>query len=259
MLDSVMYPSHEEIDETLAANGCVEGIDLSLLDFASLARDDEYGFERCVVRDVHIKSDALRGSVWRDCQFLNCTFKGCDVREAVFENCHFFNAETAEGSTFRFCELEGTRFVSCDLSVGGLFGCHAFDVEFSDCKMVGFQIEKSNFSRDFGKLKRNVATFNACSLMDANFKEADLSSCVIKDCDLSDADLSSAILVGAEITACNLYGVDFKDCDLSGTDLRGSRLDGFDLTAVRSYQGMQVSAGQQHLLLTSIGIDVFAD
>ena len=259
MLDSVMYPSHDEINELLAGNGYVEGIDLSNLAFENLESDDEYGFERCVVRDVHIKGDALRGSEWRDCQFMNCVFTGCNLREAVFENCHFFNAETTETTVFRFCDLDSARFMSCDLSVGGLFGNYAYDVEFSECKMVGFQVEKANFSRDFGKMKRNLATFNACSLMDAVMREIDLSTCVIKDCDLSDADLSAAILISAELTDCNLYGVDFKDSDLSGSDLRGSSLDGFDLTAVKAYRGLQISAGQQHLLLTSIGIDVFAD
>lgn len=263
MLDNVMpppdAPSHDEIVAYLAGDPHVERLDLSSLRFDELDPDIEYGFEQCVINNVKIKGDALIGSEWRDCEFMSCEFTSCNLREAVFENCHFFNVQTAEGTVFRFCDLENARFDACDLSVCGFHSNDAYDVQFSQCKMVGFQFEKTDCSHDFGKLKRNVAMFNDCTMINAVLREADLSTCVLKDCDLSDADLSFAVLTSAELTECNLYGVDFTGCDLSGSDLRGSTLDGFDLTTLKAYQGLQISAGQQHLLLTSIGIDVFAD
>ena len=42
-------------------------------------------------------------------------------------------------------------------------------------------------------------------------------------------------------------------------DLRGADLTGFDLQDIKSFSGLQISASQQHHLLRSLGIDVFAD
>jgi fluoroquinolone resistance protein len=47
--------------------------------------------------------------------------------------------------------------------------------------------------------------------------------------------------------------------DLSGADLRGADLSGIDLHELQNFSGMHVSASQQHHLLRSIGVDVFAD
>lgn len=251
--------AHDDLIDLLSRVEVVEGVDLSALKFEALESGEEYVFQNCALKDARIKGDGLRGSHWIDCQFENCEFGGVDLREAVFENCQFFDAKTATGALFRFCDMKEARFKSCDLSMSNLTGCTAFEAEFSKCKMPGFTLEKTDFSREFGNLMRNAVCFGHCNMIDANLCEADLSTCVIKHCDLSDADLSFANLRSAEITECNLYAVDFKQSDLSGCDLRGSALDGFVLAAVKDYQGLQISASQQHLLLNSIGIDVSPD
>lgn len=254
-----MTASHDDLIELLTKADIVEGVDLSALEFDVLEGEQDYVFQKCTVKNTRIKGAALRSSQWNDCQFENCMLTGTNLREAVFEKCQFFDAGTASGGVFRYCELEGARFKSCDLSLSSLIGCTAFEVEFTKCKMPGFKIEKTDFSREFGNLKRNQATFEDCNMIDAQLHEIDFSTCIFKRCELNDTDLSYSNLTGAEVTECNLYAVDFKECDLSGVDLRRSDLDGIELMTLANYQGLQISAGQQHLLLNSIGIDVFPD
>jgi len=252
-------PSHDEIIECLAHDGGLDGVELSDFKFGRLGADTEYFFRNCTLKNTRIKDVALRASHWQDCDFVNCEFVSCNLREAVFENCQFFSIDTVEGGAFRFCNLESACFKSCDLSLSKLLGCDAYDVEFADCKMVGFRVENTGFAREFGLIKRNSATFSGCNMADAGLNKTDFSTCVFKDCDLSDVDLSHAALRSSEMTQCNLHGAELRACSLSGSDLRGSVLDGFDLNIIKDYRGMQISAGQQHVLLNSIGIDVFPE
>ncbi|MDU6729709.1 MAG: pentapeptide repeat-containing protein, partial [Bradyrhizobium sp.] len=63
----------------------------------------------------------------------------------------------------------------------------------------------------------------------------------------------------ASLRGSDLSHAALRLADLSGADLRGADLTGFDLQDIKSVSGLQISASQQHHLLRSLDIDVFAD
>jgi fluoroquinolone resistance protein len=252
-------PSDDALIAALGTGRTFIDQDLSRLEFEALPGDTEYQFRDCRINNARVKSDVLQGSKWQNCRFSACEFVGCNLWEAVFENCLFFDAEQSVGCIFRFCNFRAAAFRDCDLTVSTLLACEAYNAEFTRCKMWGIQFDKTDFVHEIGRNRRNMVTFDDCSLVDAMMREGDFSSAVFNASDLSNADLSKTSLRSSELTNCNLSGADLDDCDLSGADLRRSDLSGIDLTSVRNYQGLLISAGQQHHLLRSIGIDVSPD
>jgi fluoroquinolone resistance protein len=43
---------------------------------------------------------------------------------------------------------------------------------------------------------------------------------------------------------------------LDGADLRGAEISGLDLTRLGGYRGLKITQGQQHILLSGLGIEV---
>ncbi len=110
-----------------------------------------------------------------------------------------------------------------------------------------------------GKRRFSAAQFKTSQLADAIFDKLDLTSCEFEGCDLSYTTFLGARMVNAVLRDCNLQNVVTAGADFSGADLRGSDLQGFSLTSLKSCAGLMVSAGQQHHLLGSLGIDVSSD
>jgi len=252
-------PTHDDLIAILGADRQFNALDLSALEFAALPEGVEYEFRDCEINNSRISSNALQGSIWRNCKFRSAEFVGLNLWDAVFEKSMFFNPENSVGSVFRFCNFRDVTFRDCDLTVSTLMGCEAYNAEFIRCKMWGTHFDKTDFEHEIGRNRRNMVTFDDCSLVDAVMRGGDFSSAVFNASDLSNADFSKASFRNSELNDCNLSGTDFDECDLSGADLRRSNLSGFDLGSVRNYQGLLISAGQQHHLLRSIGVDVFPD
>jgi uncharacterized protein YjbI with pentapeptide repeats len=80
------------------------------------------------------------------------------------------------------------------------------------------------------------ATFEACSLVRIDLRDARLNGAVFRDSDLTGARLAGAILFGATFERCKLMGIDFHDgltltaatftgCNFDYTIFRGVTLD----------------------------------
>lgn len=248
--------AQRRIMETLADSGVVENIVLSGFDFDRLDTDEQYSFLDCTLEQCVIQGGSLGGSSWKDCRILKCKFASCNLREVVFKNCKLFDPESMEGSQFRFCDLSFARFESCELAVSNFYGCEAHGIGFEQSRMSGVVIEQTSFAREVGNVKDNSAKFNYCNIRGGIVRQMDFSNCTITSCDLSDADMSESNLKDAEVTDSELFNTDFTGADLSRADFRRSTLGGFDLSRVQRYDGMKISAAQQHILLNSIGIDV---
>ena len=239
-------------------NGC-SGQDLSGFDFEWVDGEDELSFHNCTLRDTRIKGDTLIASSWSNCKFINCDFNGANLRDARFDGSVFFEGATGSATVFRYCDLGRAKFSNCNMALVKIVGCEAYDVAFEDCQMRGLDIENTKLVQNAGKRSFGAARFKSCQLVDAIFDKLDLSSCTFDSCDLSYATLQRSRLVNTVLRDCNLLGIETTDADFAGTDLRGSDLDGFDLTGLKSHAGMMISAGQQHHLLSSLGIDVSPD
>lgn len=253
--DSAITALRDEIERSA---GC-SGKDISGFDFEWIDGEDELVFEDCLVRDTQIKGDTLIASHWRRCKFLNCEFVGANLRDTKFDSCLFFEGATASSSNFRYCDLERASFDKCNMSLVKVIGCQAFDLSVVDCQMRGVEFENTKFVQSAGRKHFGAARFKNCQMTDALFDKLDLTPCEFEGCDVSFSSFRGTRLVNASLRDCDLQSIEAADANFSGADLRGSDLLGMDLTVLASHAGMMISAGQQHHLLTSLGIDVSPD
>ena len=238
-------------------------------DLSEFSFDDEVldsaAFEDCGADSTRFVGGELAASHWTRSRFNQCEFANLIFSGARFEDCRFFDNDSAKGCTFRYCDLRGATFRNCDLMLATFRACALWDVTFSGCRMSGATFEKPDFAfatsrpTKSKKTVRPAGTFERCKMDNAVLREADLSSLRIIDCDLSGAELQGVSLINASLRGTNLANAGLRLADLTGADLRGADLSGFDLQDVQSFSGMQISAGQQHHLLRSLGIDVFSD
>ncbi len=82
----------------------------------------------------------------------------------------------------------------------------------------------------------------------------DLTASRLRETDLTQADLTEAVL-----RDCDLFKAILSGSKLSGADLRGAEISGLNLMDLGSFQGMKVTQGQQHVLLSGIGVDVYPE
>jgi fluoroquinolone resistance protein len=255
---------HRAIAEALRQHNRVTDADLSQLTFDE-GPHASAGFENCAALDARFAGGELPSSAWNRCRFVNSQFSNMNLAGARFGNCRFFDGERGRGCVFRFCDLRGATFENCDLTLSTFFGCELCDVRFGECRMSGITVEKPSFAYSPGKPVRpkrplrRAGTFDKCNMTNAIIRNADLSSLRIIDCDLSNAELEGTVFRNSSLRGTNLTNASLRLADLSGADLRGADLSGFDLHDPQNVSGMQVSAGQQHHLLRSLGIDIHPD
>ncbi|MGJ4992984.1 pentapeptide repeat-containing protein [Bradyrhizobium sp. HKCCYLS3077] len=255
---------HDAIRRALQRNERLVGVDLSEFSFDDDLTESAQ-FEDCSATVTRFVGGDLATSRWTRSRFSACEFANVNLSGAQFEDCRFFDTAGTAGCTFRFCDLRGAVFRNCDLMLATFNACDLWDVTFSDCRMSGATFEKPAFAFRLPggtkgkKAVRLAGMFERCRLDNAVLREADLSSLRILDCDLSGAELQGTSLVNASLRGSNLGNAALQLADLTGADLRGADLSGFDLQALQSFSGLQVSASQQHHLLRSLGIDVFAE
>src|SRR6185503_51297 len=158
------------------------------------------------------------------------------------------------------CRMEEAAFEGCDLSFADIDRSSLWALTVRDTNLRGARFHKADFSRAFGpKVVRTAATFERCNLELADLSEAKLPECSFKGSSLREADLSGADLTEADLSECDLFQALTRDAKLAGADLRGAELSGLDLTQLGGFAGAKVTLAQQHLLLTAMGLDVYAD
>ena len=146
--------------------------------------------------DETFTGDGFRGLTHSGHIFENCVFRGCDLKEARFENARFIDCR------FEACDLSnlrptGARFRQCvfvETKLVGVAWIAAADIihpEFLDSNL-----EMANFTGL--KLKKSV--FTGCNLRDADFSGTDLS----------DSDLRRSDFAGARFRESNLAKADFR-------------------------------------------------
>jgi fluoroquinolone resistance protein len=255
---------YDAIYRELQQHNRISDADLSWLNFDEGTFESAH-FDNCGAAGARFVGGDLLSSTWIKCRFAKCQLSNLNLAGARFENCRFFDSESTSGCLFRFCDLRGAAFENCDLTLSTFFVCDLCDVRFADCLMSGITFEKPSFaftSRSSARTKRPVrlaGIFERCNMTNAITKSADFSSLKIIDCDLANAELEGTLFVNSSLRGTNLTNASLRMVDLSGADLRGADLSGLELHELKSFSGMQVSASQQHHLLRSIGVDVFAD
>jgi fluoroquinolone resistance protein len=128
-------------------------------------------------------------------------------------------------------------------------------MELETCNLRGAAFAKVDFGRAFGK----KVTKWAGAMKGCNLEFADLSELRMPHCDLNNSRFREAVLFDADLEGADLRGCDFVQALTSGAklaraDMRGADLGGINLIELGSFDGLTVSADQQHQLLTTLGV-----
>jgi fluoroquinolone resistance protein len=200
----------------------------------------------------------LERALFRRCRLIRCRFGNAELRDATFETCNFVDDEGHSGVQFAFARLESARFERCDLSFARIEHGELHGIEMAACNLRGAGFAKNDFSKVFGrKVVSNAATFSDCNLELSDLSDARLSDCDLSKSNLREAVLRNADLEGADLSDANLDKAVTDGARMSRANLRGARISGLRLSDLSGFAGMMISADQQHMLLSELGLDVY--
>ena len=174
-------PDYHAVYEALRQRNQVADVDLSGLSFDEDPFESA-NFDNCAAAGARFVGGELASSTWKSCRFVKCQFSNMSFSGARFEDCRFFDGGSASGCTFRFCDLRGAVFDNCDLMLSTFFVCELWDVKFANSRMSGITFEKPSFAFSSTKSARSkkparlAGTFENCKMTNATIREADLSS-----------------------------------------------------------------------------------
>ena len=246
------------LQQRLSRGETIEHADLSAIDWEDLNAEDAR-FSACLVRTASFRNTRLNGAVFTRCQLPHARFTHADLRGALFEDCVLIDrADGTEGSHFVSSELRDARFLRCDLAFATFERCDLNAVEMTTCNLLGARFAKSDFSRAIGKKITTKATFHGCNLGLADLAGLRLPSCDFSGSNLREASLDETDLTGANLQDCDLFGASLDRAKLDHADLRGAALGTLNLLRLASFNRLMITADQQHLLLSALGIEVSA-
>ena len=136
--------------------------------------------------------------------YENCVFRGCDLKQAKFENARFIEC----------------TFTTCDLSNLAMPGARFRDVTFENSKLIGIQWPKladlvnPTFREcnlgygSFAGMKLKKTVFTKSVLRECEFAQAELSECDFRDCDFLGARFANTTLTKADFRGAVSYLVD---------------------------------------------------
>ena len=89
----------------MEAGGRIEGQTLSSAAWESAELPDTV-FVGCLIEDARFADTVLQGARFERCRLMRCRFSHADLREAVFEDCQFFDPAAQAGAAFAFSRLD---------------------------------------------------------------------------------------------------------------------------------------------------------
>lgn len=241
---------------TLEPGAVLNGIPLSQFDLSYLDLSDAVLTE-CSLFDANLSGTSFEGARFSRCRFVRCRFANVDFRDAAFEDCTFADDQGHHGAEFSFGRMEQAGFRRCDLSFAKFERTDLYGLEMETCNLRGSTFKSVDFARAFG---RKIVKW-AGALKGCNLELADLAEIRMPGCDLNNSSLREAMLAGSDLEGADLRGCDLAQAITSGAklaraDLRGADIRRLNVTELGSFEGMLVSAEQQHALLAAMGIEV---
>ena len=161
----------------------------------------------------------IQGNTYEDCTFQSCDWGDANLSGDVFADCIFiecsFNANATlltsfQSVKFERCKIMGLKFSDCSQLL--------LEMKFSDSKVeyCGFQ-----------NLKTQNLDFNACSLLDADFYNANIKGVRIIECDLSGAIFDNTILENADLRQSYNFQIDSEINYIQGVRFTMSSFPGW--------------------------------
>jgi fluoroquinolone resistance protein len=153
-------------------------------------------FERCTFGNVRFNA-----SEHTDAAFVSCTFKRCNLFDAVFQGCKLV------GSVFQECTLRPMRVRGGDWSFAGLAGADLRGSRFEDVRMREIDLTRANCE----KVELVDVDLTAAQTHRANFTRTDLRGSDLTGLDPVSVDLAGAVIEPAQaITIVQALGIEVR-------------------------------------------------
>lgn len=127
---------------------------------------------------LDLSSMLAYGSIWRDCQFVDCDFTLADLRSAKFERVKFTSC-VLHAVNFSGSEMRGVFFDSCRMKQAVLAGIHPLErvtledcqaqyASFADSTLRDVSFVRTNLhGADLRFMENHKAMFDDCNLWGA--------------------------------------------------------------------------------------------
>ncbi|MCE2570279.1 pentapeptide repeat-containing protein [Motilimonas eburnea] len=158
-----------------------------------------------------IFEDGLDKVMEQQC-FEACVFRGLDLSEGQWRQCHFIDC----------------RFVSCNLSNVSVLGSQFERVQFEQCKMIGIDWTLAKW---LDYVFDATVSFNDCRLCDCSLFGLDLDDLIITNCVAHRVDFREGRFIGADFSGTDFANSLFNRTDLSRSDFTDAENYHMDLTA----------------------------
>ncbi len=132
-------------------------------------------------------------------EYLDCTFRNCDLADARLDDCVFEDCE------FHGCNLSNPTLGNTSFRNVRFVGCKLLGVTFSDCRDFRFAVH-------FQDCRLELVDFTGWSLRKSSFR-----GCLLPETDFTRADLSDT-----DLTGCDLNRTIFHHSNLERTDFSDS-------------------------------------
>lgn len=178
-----------------------------------------------------ISDSEIEGATFEDCEFNHCNFSSAKILRCRFNNCTFNH---------------------CNLAVADVTDSRFYEIYFNECKLSGIDWTRAvwpEFNPDF------ELHFKKCLLNNASFFSLKLNNLNMEECRLIDADFRESDLSGSVLTGCDFAGSLFNNTILRYVDFTDSwdyNINILNNTVARA----KFSRLEALILLESLGIEL---
>ena len=138
-------------------------------------------------------------------EYERCTFRHCDFSNGIWSGTDFVDCR------FEVCNLAMVQPNHCGLKQVAFVDCKLLGVDFAKCGTFAFSVSFERCNLDFArfvKMPLAKTVFDACSIREANFSEADLTRARFVDCDLERAIFQRTKLEHADFRTARGFSID---------------------------------------------------
>ncbi len=224
------------------------------LSWSDLEGIQDLNFDHCIFEKNEFGD--LESLQFTDCIFLECSFNSSSIKETLFENTRFYDADTEKGCTFQFAQFDGSTFKGCDLTLANFSRACLYRVTMNQCQATGIDFSHATSSHQVGNtVVLSDAWINDCNCAYANMKGANFCKCDLSDNRFSHSLLDNAVLDNTLLNGCDFHGVESEGLSIKGADLRDAQIGGLDVRRM-DMTGVRINDYQQRILLEAIGMIV---
>ncbi len=201
----------------------------------------------------------LSGITLTRCRLIGTSFRGADLRDARFNQCVGFDADSNSCVDFSFANLREAHFEHCDFTAAEFANVSAYGLILEHCQLGGASFSGADFRLPIG----GASDLTEFSMKHCNFAYGDFTNTYLKGSELTDnrmieVGLNNSVLEDVVFTGSDLSNAHGKGISLEGADLRGAVFNHLDPRSI-NLTGVRITLEQTQFLLEPLGVIVSLD